>query len=91
MRKEGPTFVTTNPSLQSIRMPAFTKPVQLPETSIREIADYDLKLEEYHDLYDSSRDELKAAYEAAFAKPGSAAAGGGQDLPFKRVASQPGK
>ena len=51
MRKEGPTFVTTNPSLQSIRMPAFTKPVQLPETSIREIADYDLKLEKIVDAY----------------------------------------
>lgn len=51
MRKEGPTFVTTNPSLQSIRMPAFTKPVQLPEKDIREIADYDLKLEKIVDAY----------------------------------------
>jgi hypothetical protein len=51
MRKEGPVFITTNPSLQSIRMPAFTKPVQLPERDIREIADYDHKLERIVDAY----------------------------------------
>jgi hypothetical protein len=51
MRKEGPVFITTNPSLQSIRMPAFTKPVQLPEQHIREIADYDHKLERIVDAY----------------------------------------
>jgi hypothetical protein len=51
MRKEGPVFITTNPSLQSIRMPAFTKPVQLPEKHIREIADYDHKLERIVDAY----------------------------------------
>ena len=32
MKKFGPTFITTNPSLQSINMPAFAKPVQLPNT-----------------------------------------------------------
>jgi hypothetical protein len=54
--------------------------------------DYDLKLEEYHDLSDQNRNELKATYDAAFGKPGAAANGGGnQDLPVKRVASQPGK
>lgn len=51
MKKEGPVFITTNPSLQSIRMPAFTKPVQLPEAQIREIADYDYKLERIVDAY----------------------------------------
>jgi hypothetical protein len=51
MKKEGPVFITTNPSLQSIRMPAFTKPVQLPEEQIREIADYDYKLERIVDAY----------------------------------------
>lgn len=51
MRKEGPVFITTNPSLQSIKMPAFTKVCQLPETSIREIADYDLKLQRIAERY----------------------------------------
>jgi hypothetical protein len=51
MKKEGPVFITTNPSLQSISMPAFTKPAQLPESAIREIADYDHKLEKIVDAY----------------------------------------
>ncbi|MBN8611989.1 MAG: GH3 auxin-responsive promoter family protein [Deltaproteobacteria bacterium] len=51
MRREGPVFITTNPSLQSIRMPAFTRPVQLPEKEIREIADYDYKLERIAERY----------------------------------------
>lgn len=51
MRKEGPVFITTNPSLQSIRMPAFTRVCQLPDREIREIADYDLKLERIADRY----------------------------------------
>jgi hypothetical protein len=51
MRREGPVYVTTNPSLQSIRMPAFTRPVQLPEKEIREIADYDYKLERIVERY----------------------------------------
>lgn len=54
--------------------------------------DYDLKLEYYRDLSDQSRDELKAAYDAAFAKPaGRADAGGSQDLPVKRLALPGGK
>jgi hypothetical protein len=51
MKKEGPVFITTNPSLQSINMPAFTKPAQLPGPEIREIADYDAKLEKIVDAY----------------------------------------
>jgi len=51
MKKEGPVFITSNPSLQSIRMPSFTKPVQLPEEHIREIADYDYKLERIVEAY----------------------------------------
>ncbi len=51
MRKEGPVFVTTNPSLQSIKMPAFTRVCQLPEPEIREIADYDLKLQRIAERY----------------------------------------
>jgi hypothetical protein len=51
MRREGPVFITTNPSLQSIRMPSFTKLVMLPEKEIREISDYDYKLERIVDRY----------------------------------------
>lgn len=51
MRKEGPVFITTNPSLQSIKMPAFSKLCQIPEPEIREIADYDLKLERIVERY----------------------------------------
>ncbi len=51
MRREGPVYITTNPSLQSIRMPAFTRPVQLPAKDIREIADYDYKLERIVERY----------------------------------------
>lgn len=51
MRKEGPVFITTNPSLQSVKMPSFTKVCQLPEPEIREIADYDYKLERIADRY----------------------------------------
>ncbi len=51
MKKDGPTWITTNPSLQSMRMPAYTKPAQLPEKDIRDIDDYDLKLERIVERY----------------------------------------
>ncbi len=51
MKKDGPTWITTNPSLQSIKMPAFAKPAQLPDKEIREIEDYDLKLERIVERY----------------------------------------
>ena len=51
MTKDGPTWVTTNPSLQSLKMPAFAKPAQLPEKDIREITDYDQKLERIVERY----------------------------------------
>ncbi|MCB9596309.1 MAG: GH3 auxin-responsive promoter family protein [Sandaracinaceae bacterium] len=51
MKKDGPTWITTNPSLQSIKMPAFAKPAQLPDPEIREIEDYDLKLERIVERY----------------------------------------
>ena len=51
MKKDGPTWVTTNPSLQSLKMPAFAKPAQLPDKDIREIDDYDAKLEQIVDRY----------------------------------------
>jgi len=54
--------------------------------------DYDLKLEYYRDLSDQSRDELKAAYDAAFARPGSGAGpDADSELPVKRVALPAGK
>jgi hypothetical protein len=51
MKRSGPTWVTTNPSLQSLKMPAFAKPAQLPGKEIREIEDYDLKLERIVEAY----------------------------------------
>lgn len=51
MKPSGPTWITTNPSLQSVKMPAFAKPAQLPGKDIREIDDYDLKLERIVDAY----------------------------------------
>jgi hypothetical protein len=51
MRREGPSFITTNPSLQAERMPAFTRPAHLPEDDLREIEDYDVKLERIVDRY----------------------------------------
>ncbi|HJL16034.1 MAG TPA: GH3 auxin-responsive promoter family protein [Sandaracinaceae bacterium LLY-WYZ-13_1] len=51
MKRSGPTWVTTNPSLQSIKMPAFAKPAQLPSKEIREIDDYDVKLDRIVDAY----------------------------------------
>ena len=49
--------------------------------------DYDLKLEEYRDLSDKSRDELKAAYDAAFGKTTAPS----DDYPVKKVESSSGK
>jgi hypothetical protein len=51
MKKDGPTWITTNPSLQSVKMPAFAKPAQLPDKDIRDIEDYDLKLERIVERY----------------------------------------
>lgn len=43
--------------------------------------DYDLKLEAYRDISERNRDEMKADYEKAF----RAQAGGGDELPVKKV------
>ena len=52
--------------------------------------DYDLKLEDYRGIGDS-RDDIKAAYDAAFSRP--APGGGGQNsgMPVKKVDLSPGK
>lgn len=52
--------------------------------------DYDLKLEDYRGLGDS-RDELKAAYDAAFSRPAARPSGGVPELPVKKVDASPGK
>ena len=52
--------------------------------------DYDLKLEDYRGIGDS-RDELKAAYDAAFFRPATRVGGGNPDLPVKKVDASPGK
>jgi hypothetical protein len=44
MRREGPTFVTSNPALMMTRMPILTRPVYLPEGDVRTMASYDEKL-----------------------------------------------
>lgn len=44
MRKEGPSFVTSNPALMVTRLPALTRPVYLPEEDIRKMDDYEKKL-----------------------------------------------
>jgi hypothetical protein len=44
MRREGPVFVTSNPALMMTKMPLFTRPVYLPEESVRVIPNYDEKL-----------------------------------------------
>jgi hypothetical protein len=44
MRREGPTFVTSNPALMMTRMPLVTRPVYLPEGDVRTMGSYDEKL-----------------------------------------------
>ena len=44
MKPDGPTLVTSNPALMVTRLPAFTRPVYLPDDGIRRIADYETKL-----------------------------------------------
>ena len=51
---------------------------------------YDLRLDEYRDLSDRSRDELKAAFDAAFARP-AGRRDGSDELPVKKVDASPGK
>ena len=53
--------------------------------------DMDLRLEEYRDLSEKSRDELKAAYDKAFGKGAPPAKSGPDELPVKKVEIQPGK
>lgn len=53
--------------------------------------DYDLRLEEYRDLSDKSRDELKAAYDNAFGRKVGGANGAPDDLPVKKVDLSTGK
>jgi hypothetical protein len=44
MRREGSTFVTSNPALMMTKMPLLTRPVYLPEEDVRTIPNYDEKL-----------------------------------------------
>jgi hypothetical protein len=44
MREEGDTLVTSNPALMVTRIPAFTRPVYLPDDDLKRMADYDRKL-----------------------------------------------
>jgi hypothetical protein len=51
MKPEGATFVTSNPALMSTRVPAFTRPVYLPDDDIRGMTDYSEKLSAIADRY----------------------------------------
>lgn len=53
--------------------------------------DYDLRLEEYRDLSDKSRDELKAVYDNTFGRRAGGGNGSGDDLPVKKVDLSSGK
>ncbi len=53
--------------------------------------DYDLRLEEYRDLSENSRDALKAAYDKAFGRRVGGGNGGDDDIPVKKVDLSPGK
>ena len=44
MRREGSTFITSNPALMMTRMPVVTRPVYLPHDDIRRMASYEEKL-----------------------------------------------
>ncbi|HXN31796.1 MAG TPA: GH3 auxin-responsive promoter family protein [Polyangiaceae bacterium] len=44
MRREGPSFVTSNPALMMTKMPIVSRPVYLPEADVRTIPNYDDKL-----------------------------------------------
>jgi hypothetical protein len=51
MRQEGPVLVTSNPALMMTKMPIFTRPVYLPEESVRVIPNYEEKLGVIADRY----------------------------------------
>lgn len=45
MRREGDTFITSNPALMMTRIPSFVRPMYLPSDRIMRMADYDEKLD----------------------------------------------
>jgi hypothetical protein len=51
MKPDGPTLVTSNPALMVTRLPAFTRPVYLPDDRIRRIGDYETKLRAIAEQY----------------------------------------
>jgi hypothetical protein len=51
MREEGPVKITSNPALMVTKIPAFTKPVYLPEDDIKIIPGYEEKLEKIAERY----------------------------------------
>ena len=51
MKPDGPTLVTSNPALMVTRLPAFTRPVYLPDERIRTIPDYETKLRAIAERY----------------------------------------
>jgi hypothetical protein len=51
MRREGPALITSNPALMMTKMPLVTRPVYLPDSRVRTIANYDEKLSVIADKY----------------------------------------
>ncbi len=51
MREEGPVLITSNPALMVTKIPAFTRPVYLPEDDIKVISSYEEKLDKIAERY----------------------------------------
>ena len=51
MREEGPVLITSNPALMVTKIPAFTRPVYLPEEDIKRISSYEEKLDKIAERY----------------------------------------
>jgi hypothetical protein len=51
MKREGPVFITSNPALMMARLPRVSRPLYLPEGAVRDIPDYDTKLDAIAERY----------------------------------------
>ncbi len=51
VRPEGPVGITTNPGLMQLHMPAIARMLALPQPPLRDIEDYDRKLDAMADAY----------------------------------------
>ena len=51
VRREGPVGITSNPGLMQLHMPLVTRSMTLPRPAVRDIEDYDRKLDVIADAY----------------------------------------